>query len=197
MGNLRSVESALRHLGASPEIVSTPSELSKFKKVVLPGVGAFAAAVENLRSQGLWDALLKLGADDEVSILGICLGMQLLADRSFEGGETEGLGLISGDVVKLEPKDSQLKVPHIGFDTITVCSSETGVFQTLPPTLDVYFVHSYHFRCLDPANVTAVAHYGTEFAAAVQKGNIYGTQFHPEKSQNNGLRILKNFIALN
>ncbi len=196
MGNLRSVESALRHVGASPEIVSSPNELIKFEKIVLPGVGAFAAAVDNLRGQGLWDALKTLGAEEQVPILGICLGMQLLADRSLEGGETEGLGLISGDVVRLQSDDSRYKIPHIGFDTITIQNSAEGIFQKLPPTLDVYFVHSYHFRCLESANISATTRYGNEFAAAVQKGNIYGTQFHPEKSQNNGLRILKNFVEL-
>ncbi|MBL7714991.1 MAG: imidazole glycerol phosphate synthase subunit HisH [Bdellovibrionales bacterium] len=201
MGNLQSVANAFRFLGCEASIVDNPSDLASemknsgpngpVKGLVLPGVGAFGMAMQNLRSQGMIEPLNEWVLDRKFPLLGICLGMQLLADRSDELGNHEGLGWIPGHVKKLDPKND-LRIPHVGWNTATIVKQDP-LFQKSDPKPCYYFVHSFHFECA-PENVAATCDYGTPFVAAVQKDSIFATQFHPEKSQTHGLRILRNFL---
>ncbi len=193
MGNLRSVKNALDRIGADAVIEKDPKKLASYDKMILPGVGAFGDAMEHLRSSGLLEAIKEFAASGK-AMLGICLGMQLLFDKSSEFGEHEGLGLIPGEVVPFDKSrfPHPLKVPHMGWNELFV-QKETPLFAGLPKAFYLYFVHSYHVVC-DDAYAIGKSIYGYEFVSAVQKDNIYGLQPHPEKSHENGIKILKNFI---
>lgn len=188
MGNLRSVQKAFEYLGIDARIGSDRALLADASHIVLPGVGAFADAAEALRRAGL-DEELKRQIASGKPFLGICLGMQLLFDRSFEDGEHEGLSLVPGEVVRFDVKD--LKVPHIGWNTVRVVK-ETPLFKGAED-LCFYFVHSYHAASVAPDCVETVCEYGYEFVSSVNRGNVFGVQFHPEKSGEAGLELLKNF----
>ena len=191
MANLRSVQKALERVGACAEISGEPNRLAEADRVILPGVGAFRDAIARLREAGLVEPILAhIGAGKP--FFGICLGMQMLFDRSFEGGVHAGLGVFAGDVVRFEPSPG-LKIPHMGWNSLRVR-------QPAPPLagLDgqaVYFVHSYHAVPADPRIVAAEADYPTPFPAAVWRDNVFATQFHPEKSQAVGLRMLRQFAG--
>lgn len=186
MGNLRSVEKALQSLGAECEV---RSDFVGADKLVIPGVGAFGAAMERVGAlAGEIQAFARGGAP----LLGICLGQQLLFESSEEMGEHLGLGLIPGRVRYL-PGDRGLKVPHIGWSPLALCREE-GIAGRLHDGEQVYFVHSLYTDCAEPDDVVAIANYGVNFPAMVQRGNVYGTQFHPEKSGDVGLRILRSFV---
>ena len=190
-GNLRSVASAVDRLGYAPVIVSSAAELAAAQALVLPGVGAFGPAVVRLRATGLADALLEQVSGRGKPLLGICLGMQLLADSSDEDGHHQGLGLIPGQVERLTPLEG-LQVPHVGWNDLEVRQVEPLFTRTGSPC-HFYFDHSYHFRC--PAQYqAAVCHYGMEVTAAVKRDQVLGVQFHPEKSQTTGLRLLRGFF---
>jgi len=191
MGNLKSVSNALTFLGADSFISSDVDELKKADKLILPGVGAFKDAIERIRDKK-FDLLLEEAAKKEKPVLGICLGMQLLFDTSTEFGMHKGLSLIPGDIVKFDLKD--MKVPHMGWNELVI-KKEAPLFTGLPKNSYVYFVHSYHL-VTDEDVVSAVTQYGYEIQVAAQKGSVYGLQFHPEKSGDVGLAILKNFIQL-
>ena len=194
VGNLFSLESSFAAIGAEVTVTSDPAVLKTADKLLLPGVGAFGDAAEKLRSSGL-DAVIKEQAAAGKPLLGICLGMQLLFDRSLEYGEHEGLRLIPGTVKPIAgviPKE--LKIPHIGWNALHF-HRECPLFQELQEGECVYFVHSFYAADCDDA-VTATAEYGAELTAAVAKGNVYGCQFHPEKSGATGLKILKAFAEL-
>lgn len=186
--NLLSVRRALEHCGADVRFAAEPGEILRSKALVLPGVGAFADAAEALRRAGL-DEELKRQIASGKPFLGICLGMQLLFDRSFEDGEHEGLSLVPGEAVRFDVKD--LKVPHIGWNTVRVVK-ETPLFKGAED-LCFYFVHSYHAASVAPDCVETVCEYGYEFVSSVNRGNVFGVQFHPEKSGEAGLELLKNF----
>lgn len=189
-GNLLSARNALEYLGARTEICVDPKTLSSAERVVLPGVGAFREVMTALTAAGfppVLDEVRRAG----VPVLGICLGMQLFAARSFEGGETPGLGWIDAEVVRLEP--SGLRVPHVGWNETAVRQS-SPMFSGLPATPDFYFVHSYQMRCSDESDVDATCDYGGQVTAAVRVGNVAAVQFHPEKSQDHGLAVLENFL---
>ncbi|MDR3692919.1 MAG: imidazole glycerol phosphate synthase subunit HisH [Fimbriimonas sp.] len=186
MGNLRSVEKAIEFLGFSCRV---SSDLDGCSKLIIPGVGAFGAAMTRL--DGL-AADIRAFARHGNPLLGICLGQQLLFDLSEEHGETKGLGLISGRVSYL-PVGMGLKVPHIGWSPLAY-RSNSGLGKNGHDGEQVFFVHSLVTDCADPTDIVATATYGIEFAAAVQRANVWGTQFHPEKSSTVGLRILKNFL---
>ncbi|WP_269089361.1 imidazole glycerol phosphate synthase subunit HisH [Hydrogenimonas urashimensis] len=195
MGNLASVRNALAKIGASSQVVSDPEKVGRFDKVLLPGVGAFGDAMEHLRQNGM-DEAVKAFAKSGKPMLGICLGMQLLFSKSLEFGEHEGLGLIAGEVV---PFDSGLfetphKIPHMGWNELFV-QKETPLFAGLERGFYLYFVHSYHAVTAD-RYVIGRTWYGYEFVSAVQNGNVFGIQPHPEKSHDNGLKILKNFVEI-
>jgi glutamine amidotransferase len=186
MGNLRSVEKALESLGARCQV---RSDLNGCDKLVLPGVGAFGAAMERLAP--LADEIRAFAAGG-APLLGICLGQQLLFEVSEEMGEHVGLGLIPGRVRYL-PSDLGLKVPHMGWSPLTICRTD-GIGRDVKDGEQTYFVHSLYTDCVDKTDVAAVASYGITFPAMVQRGNVYGAQFHPEKSGDVGLRILGSFV---
>ncbi len=190
MGNVTSVKNALEFLGARVLVVQRPKDLDKMSHIVLPGVGAFAEGMKNLRDGGFIEALHKNVIKGGKPFLGICLGMQLLATRGSEGGETAGLDYIAGGVDRLS--DKGLRIPHIGWNTAKVLRAN----KLLHEDADFYFVHSFHFAPKNSEDIVASCDYGIDFVAAVGKDNIYGAQFHPEKSHQAGLSVLKNFLNL-
>jgi glutamine amidotransferase len=194
MGNLRSVENAFEKLGVQTHIVNDPEKLSSYDKVILPGVGAFGDAMEHLEKSGMKEAI-KTYATSGKPILGVCLGMQLLFESSQEFGNHPGLGLIEGEVKAFDTGrfSTPLKVPHMGWNDIVI--KDSALFNGLPKSFYLYFVHSYHVVCPD-TYIIGTTHYGYDFASAVEKENIYGFQPHPEKSHENGLKILQNFTEL-
>ena len=197
MGNLASVINAFAKVGADATLESDPSRLSQYDKLILPGVGAFGDAMAHLKSNGM-DEAVKAYATSGKPLLGICLGMQLLFESSEEFGATEGLGLIPGKVVAFDENafDHPQKVPHIGWNEMFCRSlTPTKLFDGLPNDFYLYFVHSFHAVCEDKYAI-GKTHYGYEFVSAVQNGNIYGIQPHPEKSHENGLKIIENFAKL-
>lgn len=187
VGNLQSITNAFRYLGLETKVTSEAAELERADSIVLPGVGAFPNAAEKLRQSGLSQSLLS--AAKTKPMLGICLGMQLLFEQSEEGEITEGLGLLRGQVKRIE---TSKKLPHIGWNTLRF-TQETSLLQGLDQGCSVYFVHSFAAQATDHADLLATTDYGTEVVAAVGKGNVFGCQFHPEKSGEVGLQILKNF----
>lgn len=192
MGNLRSVLGAFRHLGCDVTISNSTRDVREAFGLILPGVGAFGEAMANLRAQGLDEAIRRAVLDDGKPLLGICLGMQLLAEFSEERGLHRGLGLLPGRVRRLSVCEG-MKLPHIGWSPIRVAG---GWPFPEPPDhqASFYFVHSYGLEC--PSDyVAATCSYGVEFTAAVRYGSIFATQFHPEKSQSAGLRLLHRFIG--
>ena len=194
MGNLTSVNNAVEYLGFDCEIIDNPDLISRFDKLILPGVGAFEACINNLKNKNFVKSLNEEVLTKKKPILGICLGMQVMAKKGFEGGEFEGLGWFNASVVKISPKSDNIKVPNIGWNKIDY-NKENILFQNLKDPVEVYFVHSYHMDCFDEKNIIATSIYDHRITAAVNKNNIYGTQFHPEKSQDLGLQILENFLA--
>ena len=195
MGNLASVINAFTKVGANATIESDPSKLDQYDKLILPGVGAFGDAMEHLQSNGM-DEAVKNFAKTGKPLMGICLGMQLLFESSEEFGNTEGLGLIPGRVVAFDESkfDHPLKVPHMGWNEMFV-QKETVLFENSEKEFYLYFVHSFHAVC-DERYAIGKTHYGYEFVSAVQNDNIYGIQPHPEKSHDNGLKIIENFTKL-
>jgi glutamine amidotransferase len=194
MGNLRSIESALHYLGVTCAIEDRPERVAASERLILPGVGSFARAMANLRSRGLHEALEQAVRGRGVPVLGICLGMQLLAERGTEDGLSRGLGWIGGEVTRFTARPDR-KIPHIGFNSVSRTPRGSAMFSGLPESADFYFVHSYHFVTDAPDAVTGACDYGECFVAAVAKDNVWGVQFHPEKSQGNGLQLLRNFCA--
>jgi glutamine amidotransferase len=199
-GNLRSAEKALARVAAEnatgQEIVVTADAdaVARAERIVLPGVGAFGDCMSGLRAlpgmiDALNDAVLKRGTP----FLGICVGMQLLADVGREFGEHKGLGWISGEVVKIAPRGPSLKIPHMGWNELKIEHAHP-LLANIPPNGHAYFVHSYHFRANDKSNVLATTDYGETLTAMIGRDNIAGTQFHPEKSQAVGLTLLGNFL---
>ena len=194
VGNLFSLRSSLRAIGIDADYTGNPAEIRKADKLILPGVGAFRDAREALRSTGL-DRVVQEEAGKGKPLMGICLGMQMLFDRSYEYGEYEGLGLIPGEIVPMEgriPKD--LPIPHIGWNELML-KQPSPLMKNTANGDDVYFVHSYYAET-SAEYVIATTDYGVEMTAAVQKDNVYGCQFHPEKSSEVGLSILKAFCEL-
>ncbi len=195
MGNLRSVQKKFDYLNADVRITSDADLIANAGKLVLPGVGHFANGVKKLKELGIWDVLNHKVLVEQTPILGICLGMQLMA-RFGEEGDMEGLGWFDADVIRFEVSNKLVyKVPHIGWNT-TALTKPSGLFADVPAQALFYFVHAYHMVCRQPQDVLAMTTYDYPFASVVQKGNIYGTQFHPEKSHDWGERMLANFIAL-
>ena len=191
-GNLRSVELAFARIGADTVLTRDPAVMAAADGLVLPGVGAFADAMAALRKSGVVETLKAETAAGK-PLLGICLGMQALFDRSEEGPGVAGLSLIPGEVRRL-PEDG-LKVPHMGWNTVTP-QKESPLLAGIPAESYLYFVHSYACFAADPADILLTTEYGLPFHAAAQRGNIFGVQFHPERSGAVGERLLKNFVAL-
>jgi glutamine amidotransferase len=195
MGNLRSVSNAFEKLGIAIAIVDKAEDVSRFSKIILPGVGAFKDAMSCLHERGMDDAIKAFAASGK-PLLGICLGMQLLFESSVEFGKCKGLGLIEGEIIKFDTTrfDHKLKVPHMGWNTLHV-TQETPLFKGMSEDFYLYFVHSFHATC-DEKYTVGKTYYGYEFPSAVQKENVFGFQPHPEKSHANGLKILQNFVEL-
>lgn len=197
MGNLRSVEKAIQHVGGKAQIVRTPDEISRAGKIVLPGVGAFSDAIAQLGRLHLVGPLIE-SARDGTPFLGICLGLQLMFDVSGEDGEHTGLGIFSGRVRRFRFGDDDarsLRIPHMGWNRIRP-KRRCPLFAGIENGEYMYFAHSYHVVPTDESIVAATTEYGYEFASAVRRGNVFGTQFHPEKSHAAGLTILRNFVNL-
>lgn len=192
MGNVGSVRRALEELGSEVVLMKDPGQLSGADRIVLPGVGAFGEAMSRLSRRG-WPEALRRQVDQEgVALLGICLGMQMLADSSEEEGWHEGLGLVSGRVRRLDAYGCALRIPHVGWNEVR--HSASPLFRDVPQETDFYFVHSYAFETRVAADTVATTSYGVEIAAAVGRGRCFGTQFHPEKSSKAGRAVLRNFI---
>jgi glutamine amidotransferase len=194
MGNLDSVARAVEECGGRALIVDRPEPLREAAAVILPGVGAFGRGMKNLSSRGFVRALREDVVDREVPLLGLCLGMQLLATRSDEHGDNAGLGFVEGDVVRLEPAPG-LPVPHVGWNNVDQ-RRPSGLLAGVPSGTDFYFVHSYHFVPEHDEDVVATTDYGLPVVAVVERGPIWGVQFHPEKSQRPGLALLRAFLEI-
>lgn len=191
-GNLRSVEKALAHVGGRPIVTSDPDVVRRAGKIVVPGQGAFRDCVAGLAGGGLDEAVreaIRAGRP----YLGICLGLQILFEESEEHGPCRGLGIIPGRVVRFRPRDRTLKVPHMGWNEVRV-RREDPLWRGIPDGAYVYFVHSYYVVPDDPSIVVLACEYDVPFAAAVRVENVFACQFHPEKSQRVGLRLLANFV---
>jgi glutamine amidotransferase len=194
MGNLDSVARAIEECGGDPVISSSPAELERAAAIVIPGVGAFARGMENIRRLGLVESLQDQVRDRGVPCLGLCLGMQLLLSKGDESGDAEGLGWIEGHVERLEPVGGE-RIPHVGWNEVDPVRP-TPLLDGVAAASDFYFVHSYHVRPTDDSAVLATTPYCGGFASIIGKDNVFGVQFHPEKSQRVGFQLLRNFLAL-
>ena len=195
MGNLHSILRKLKTVGANFKLVETPQELSSVDKIILPGVGHFGQAMENLKSKNLLVTLNKAVLEEKKPILGICLGMQLMTESSEEGN-VKGLGWIEGTVTNFNISDKlRFKVPHTGWNEVKV-QKPSKLFEGIKSGSEFYFVHSFYFQSTKKENNINSTSYESEFISAFEKDNIYGVQYHPEKSFEAGTQIFKNFIAL-
>lgn len=196
MGNLRSVQKALQHVGYDDvRIVASPGDVADADRLILPGVGAFADAMTHLGERGLTEPVLEFARSGK-PFLGICLGMQLLFDRSEEDGDHAGLGLIAGAVRLFRPDDPNLKVPHMGWNALEFRQPDNPLLTGIPDGAKTYFVHGYYCDPDDPSVVATTTDYAGDFCSSLHKDNLYAAQFHPEKSQRVGLKMLANFAAL-
>ena len=194
IGNLFSIQSAIRYLGAELIVTSDPNIISNADRIILPGVGSFYQAMRNLHTADLVGVLKERVISKKIPILGICLGMQLLGLSSTEDGFSEGLGFIECPIERFNDQKSEgLKIPHVGFNTVTVTQA-SKIFRGLDAKVDFYFTHSFRMKFTDQPYAVGICLHGEPFIAAFEKGHICGTQFHPEKSQANGLFLLSNFI---
>jgi glutamine amidotransferase len=194
MGNLHSLQNAFNQIGAKTKISSNPNEIKNADALILPGVGSFGQAINNINQFHLRDAIREAGINRAIPFLGICLGMQLLASLGEEDGNNIGLDLIKGKVIKLT--NNNIRLPHIGFNEVLVKNDIKGLYNGIKSNSDFYFVHTYKFVCDKNDNILGTTNYGEVFTSSIQEDNIFGCQFHPEKSQSNGLQLLNNFIKI-
>ncbi len=195
MGNLGSVRRSLEECGASVVVSSSPESVEECTKIILPGVGAFADGMRHLHQTGWVEAIDEAVSGRGVPILGICLGMQLLASVGHEGGENPGLGLIPGVVKRLEPNGDNIRIPHVGWNEVHR-ARDNELLAGVPDKSDFYFVHSYHFIPDAEDNVVATTPYCGGFASMIARNNVYGVQFHPEKSSRPGFQLLRDFLGI-
>ena len=195
MGNLLSVQRAFEKCGSDAVIIDNPLELRDAERIVLPGVGAFPDAMDNLRKNGWIEELNRAVLEKETPILGICLGMQLLADKGYEVRECDGLGYIPVEIIRFTQTQEKERIPHVGWNEI-LKREDSPLFDGIADGTNYYFVHSYHFRVANEENIATVTPYCGEFVSSVIKDNIVGTQFHPEKSQKAGFKLIKNFLSM-
>ena len=193
MGNLRSIQNMLKHLGVASEITSDKEIIGNAESLILPGVGAFDKATARINELGLRDVIISKANQDKIPILGICLGMQLLGNSSEEG-HSRGLGLVDAQSVRFEfgDREKQLNVPHMGWNTV-FANNDHSLFRNMAAEPRFYFVHSYHVVCADKDEILGTTDYGGSFTSAIARDNIMGVQFHPEKSHTFGMALLKNF----
>ena len=194
MGNLRSVANAVEALGSTARILRTPAEIGGCARIILPGVGAFGDGMKNLRERGWVPALEEAVVKGGRPFMGLCLGMQLLATTGTEHGSHAGLNWIPGAVGRLQPADVSCRVPHIGWNDVQIVKTG-GLYRGFTKAPVFYFVHSFAFVPESPEVVSGYCDHGGRFAASVESGNIFATQYHPEKSQKDGLQVLRNFLA--
>ncbi|MDZ4787082.1 MAG: imidazole glycerol phosphate synthase subunit HisH [bacterium] len=196
MGNLGSIQNMLKKIGAKILVTSDPTEIDRAEKIIFPGVGAFDAAVATIQDKGLANLLSKKALSDKVPFLGICLGMQLMS-QSSEEGVLPGLGWFKARTKKFDfPNDQgKLKIPHMGWNTIKLKAKDSPLLRDLDEESRFYFVHSYYLDCENPADIAAQTPYGGDFTSVITRENIYGAQFHPEKSHRFGMQIFKNFVT--
>jgi glutamine amidotransferase len=194
MGNIHSLKNAFYQIGARVNVTSDPEEIRKADVIILPGVGSYGQAVSNIKKFDLKEAIIESGVKRAIPFLGICLGMQLLSSRGEEDGLNDGLNFIDGEVLKM--KNDNVRLPHIGFNQAEIIYDRKGIFSNINNNSDFYFVHSYKFVCKHEQNILSTTTYGEKFISSVQKDNIFGFQFHPEKSQSNGLQLLNNFVKI-
>jgi glutamine amidotransferase len=196
LGNLTSIRNMCSRIGVESEITDDAGLIERADRLILPGVGHFRRGMENLRESGMQPLLDRLVLQEKRPILGICLGAQLMTGHSEEG-DVDGLGWVDADTIRFRDKElGGLKIPHMGWREISI-TGDNPLWTGLPEEPRFYFVHSYHFQFRQPAEIVAMAVYGYEFACAFRKGNIFGTQFHPEKSHKFGMKVLENFYAYN
>lgn len=195
MSNLGSIRRSLEECGADVFTSADPRDIRHASRIVLPGVGVFAEGMANLHQMGWIDPLRRAAGEEGIPLLGICLGMQLLAGWGFEGGETAGLGLVPGKVVRLESDTPSTRIPHVGWNEVYPVAS-MPLLAGIPDGSDFYFVHSYHFVPADAGHVLATTPYCNGFVSAVVSGNVFGVQFHPEKSGRPGFQLLRNFLKI-
>lgn len=194
ISNVRSVVNMVRKAGGEVEASNDPERIRTAEKLILPGVGAFDSGIANLQRLGLIPALTEAAILRGVPVLGLCLGMQLLTRASEEGG-AHGLGWLPAETRRFEIKDSRLRLPHMGWNEV-VAAKPDPLVQAMPPQARFYFVHSYYVQCDDPSDVLLWSTHGRRFAAGVRRGNLWGVQFHPEKSHKFGLALMRSFVSL-
>ena len=194
VGNLRSVLEGFARVGAAVQVVERPDDIDGADATVIPGVGAFGDGIASLERQSLVPVIRRAVVERQKPILGICLGMQLLADESEEHGTHRGLGLLPGRVVRLQPTDKDHRIPNMGWCDVTPTRSSSVLFGRNPPVKTFYFAHSYYLRCADAEDMAATIDYGGAITAAIERGHVFGVQFHPEKSQEAGLDLLEGFV---
>lgn len=195
MGNLGSVKRAIDECGGKAKIMTRPEELKNAGKIILPGVGAFTEGMTKME-KGCWTEAISIAVNErKTPLLGLCLGMHLLADLGSEGGKTHGLGLIHGEVRKMSPDDPSLRTPHVGWNEIHI-KKENRLLEGIKNSTDFYFVHSFQFFTKSDDHVIATTPYGNDFVSCVASGNVFGVQFHPEKSSKPGFKLLRNFLSL-
>lgn len=195
MGNLLSVQRAFEKCGTDAVITDNPLELRDAEHIVLPGVGAFPDAMNNLRRGGWIEELDRAVLHKDTPLLGICLGMQLLADKGYEMKACDGLSYIPGEIMRFLQTDENERIPHVGWNELEI-RNEAPILEGLKDGTNFYFVHSYHFKVKEPEHVISVTPYCGEFVSVVCRDHIVGTQFHPEKSQKAGFLVIKNFLAM-
>ena len=195
MGNIDSVVRAVEECGGNALIASQPDDFERVNYIILPGVGSFTDGMKNIFEKRLDKTLYEQVIKKGVPFLGICLGMQLLADKGWEGGETQGLGWIRGEVKRLKPFDPKERIPHIGWDDVVI-KNPSILFKDFHAIKDFYFVHSFHLICTNQEDILATTPYCSNFISAIGRNNIFGVQFHPEKSQKAGFQLLRNFLSI-
>lgn len=195
MCNLDSVARAVEECGGKALVTERAQDFETANRIILPGVGAFADAMRNIKQRALDQILYEQAVEKRIPFLGICLGMQLLASKGFEVEETNGLGFVPGEVRRLNPSGEDTRIPHVGWNEVYPLP-DSPLFRGITPGRDFYFVHSYQLCPRDESNVLARTPYAGGFVSAVQSGSIWGVQFHPEKSQRPGFQLLKNFLSL-
>lgn len=196
IGNIGSVRRAITELGGQAAVATSPDDLAAATALILPGVGSFAESMERFNASGWTQAIVGAVSGRGLPLLGICLGMQLLATWGEEGGRSRGLGLIDGEVLHLRALGCNDRVPHVGWNSVRTLQPEARLLSGIPAETDFYFVHSYSFRAQMQSDVIAVTPYGVDIVAAVGRNRVWGVQFHPEKSSRSGFQVLKNFLEL-
>lgn len=196
MGNTGSIANMIKHVGGESIITNDYSEIEDAKKLILPGVGSFDTGIQNLKDLDLVDILMKKALKDKIPMLGVCLGMQLLSKRSEEG-EQEGLGLIDAETLRFRfPESSRLSIPCMGWNDVKINGENKGIFEEMYPDPRFYFDHSYHLVCKNSEDAMCTSEYGYEYVSGIHRDNIYGVQFHPEKSHKYGMKLFENFINM-